>query len=96
MPAGRNLVKLVAGSALGVAVAAGVSRLVQRQDQPPEERKPLTDEVRSIPIRLQDRWQQAKDSGEAARVAKEDEMKRAFRDKVNDPSALTPPYPPSS
>jgi hypothetical protein len=87
--------KIVVGSALGTAVAAGVTHLARRGDIPGEERVPLTEEIKSIPDRLRGRWESAKAAGESAAVAEEARLTHLFRAKVDDPIALTPPQPPS-
>jgi hypothetical protein len=91
---GRNVFKIIVGSALGTAVAAGVAKLMQSRDEPNGERRPITEEIRSAPIRLRDRWKRSKAVGAAAESAEETRLAEIFRAKVNDPDALTPPRPP--
>lgn len=95
MSTGRNIAKIIVGSALGTAVAAGVAKVMQRQEQPEEERVPLSEQVRAAPINLRDRWDRAKAAGVEAESAETARLNEAFRAKVNDPTALTPPRPPS-
>jgi hypothetical protein len=93
--AGRNIMKVIVGSALGTAVAAGVTHLSRRGDVPAEQRVPLTEEIKSIPVRVRERWERAQEAGETAAAAEAARLTHLFRDKVDDPVALTPPQPPS-
>ncbi|MEZ4521887.1 MAG: hypothetical protein R3A46_09645 [Thermomicrobiales bacterium] len=95
MAAGRNLMKVILGSAVGTGVAALVARKAQQDDLPEEERVPLTETVKTAPIRLRERWERAKEAGAEAEAEATAHLTAAFRDKVNDPDALTPPRPPS-
>lgn len=92
---GRNVMKIIIGSAVGTAVAAVVARKAAQDDIPEEERVPLTESVKTAPIRLRERWERAKEAGDAVEAATEAHLTTVFRSKVNDPEALTPPRPPS-
>jgi hypothetical protein len=92
---GRNVIKVVVGSAIGSAVAAGVAKLMQNRDVPGAERRPITEEIRSTPIRLRERWERAREAGAAAELVEKQRLEALFRAKVNDPDALTPPRPPA-
>jgi len=93
--AGRNVMKVILGSALGTAIAAGVAHLARRQDIPEDQRVPLTEEIKSAPMRVRERWERATQAGDAAAAAAEARLTQLFREKVDDPSALTAPRPPS-
>jgi hypothetical protein len=95
MSAGRNFMKLIVGSGLATAVAAGVAHLAKRNDIPEEERVPLADELKGVPIKVRERWERAREAGEAAAAAEEARLRADFRVKVDDPDAFTPPFPPS-
>ncbi|HLT18798.1 MAG TPA: hypothetical protein VKZ96_05005 [Thermomicrobiales bacterium] len=92
---GRNIMKVILGSALGAAIAAGVNHLARRQDIPPEQRVPLTEEIKGVPVRVRERWERAALAGDAAAAAEEARLRQLFREKVDDPTALTPPQSPS-
>lgn len=92
---GRNIMKVVIGSAVASAVASLIARKVNQEDLPEEERVPLTETVKTAPIRLRDRWDRARTAGEVAATTEEARLQAEFRAKVNDPEALTPPRPPS-
>jgi hypothetical protein len=67
---------------------------MQSRDESDGERQPITEEIRSAPIRLHDRWERAKAAGAEAESAEAARLTENFRTKVNDPEALTPPRPP--
>lgn len=87
--------KIIVGSAIGAAIAKTISNIEEREDLPEEERVPFTESVKNVPIRLQERWERAKEAGDAAEAEATAELTESFRDKVNDPEALTAPRPPS-
>ena len=93
--AGRNIMKLIVGSALGSAVAMAVTKLAEREDVPEEQRMSFADTAKSTPIRLRDRWERAKEAGTIAEAETEAHLTEVFRSKVNDADALKPPFPPS-
>ena len=98
MGAGRNFMKIIVGSALGATVGYAVNRFAERSEMPEDERMSLTEEVTSIPDRLKQRWADAQEAGEQARIAEEARLRAYFREKVNDPSAfadIAPPAPPA-
>ncbi len=88
--------KLILGAAIGVAIARIMVRIDEQDAIPAEEREPITDQVKSMPARLRDRWERARAAGDAAAEVEKARLTAAFRDKVDDPYALTPPNPPSS
>jgi hypothetical protein len=87
MSALRNAVKLILGSAIGAGVGYAASKVV-------EERAVDTDDAASLLESEQPRetfkmrLARAKDDGEAAREAKEAELRAYFRQKVRDPNAM--------
>lgn len=90
--AGRNLFKVVAGLAIGAAVGVLVAREVgpvTGQEVPPEEDEFGLLGVSTEPREsIRERWDRALAAGEAAREAKEAELRDYFRQKVGDPSAF--------
>lgn len=92
---GRNIMKIIIGSALGSAVAAGVAKLMEREEIPEDERVPLGETIQNVPVRLRERWEAAKQAGEEAEVQTTALLTEIFREKVNDPDALKPPRPPA-
>ena len=95
MGAGRNFMKIIVGSALGATVGYAINRYTQRSEMPEAERMSLTEEVTSIPNRIKQRWADAQEAGEQARLAEEARLRSYFRDKVNDPSAFADIAPPA-
>lgn len=93
--AGRNIMKIIVGSAIGSAVAAAIAKMASEDDTPEEERVPFTEQVKTAPIRLRERWEEAKQTGEAVEAETAAYLSEVFRAKVNDPDALKPPRPPS-
>ena len=86
MSALRNAVKLVLGSAIGAGVGYAASKVVEERDTP------LTGAVDAPEYpheTFKERLARARDAGEAARVAKEAELRAYFRQKVHDPAAMT-------
>ena len=92
---GRNITKIIVGSAVGSAVAAIVAKMVTEDGTPEEERVPFTEQVKTAPVRLRERWERAKDAGATAEEAAAARLTEVFRAKVNDPEALKPPRPPA-
>lgn len=95
MGAGRNFMKIIVGSALGATVGYAINRYAQRAEMPEEERMSLTEEITSIPDRLKQRWAEAQEAGEQARIAEEARLRSYFREKVNDPHAFADIAPPA-
>ena len=93
--AGRNIMKLIVGSALGSAVATVVAKMAERDDIPVEDRVPITESVKAAPERLRTRWERAKAAGAAAEAETTAHLTEIFRAKVNDPDALKDPDAPS-
>lgn len=90
--AGRNIVKVVTGSALAAGIGALVSKAIERSQAEPEVSGAVPSEQpeqsASVRDRLRSRWEQARNAGEQARLAREAELKTYFREKVNDPAAF--------
>lgn len=82
----NNLSKVIFGTLLGAGVAAGISKLAEQSIEPPYD--PL--DLAASPPResLKERWARAQVEGEAARLAKEEELRAYFRVKVNDQQAM--------
>lgn len=95
MSAGRNFMKVIVGSALGATIGYAVNRFTKRSEMPEDERMSLTEEVTSIPDRLKQRWADAQQAGEQARIAEEARLRAYFREKVNDPNAFSDVAPPA-
>lgn len=99
----RNLFKIVIGSALGTAVGLAVNRMSDR-DHVPEDEQPADEgpsmspieKVTSIPERLKERWQAAREAGLTAQAEEEARLTMLFREKVDDPNALTEESPTES
>lgn len=98
---GRNLFKLIGGTAIGAGIAALVSRVVESNGQPEEpafadpsftgveESGPSTvDRLKSLPQNMKDRWERATEAGRAAQIEEEARLREDYRDYVNDPMAL--------
>jgi DNA-binding IclR family transcriptional regulator len=92
---GRNIMKMIVGTAIGAAIAKAIASKEEREDIPDDERVPLTATVKDAPVRLRERWEQAKDAGIAAEEASITQLTEIFRSKVSDPDALKAPRPPS-
>jgi hypothetical protein len=81
----NNPVKLLVGAALGSAVGYGISKYLELQGPPPVD--PETGVV--VPREtFRERWARAQAAGEAAKLAKEEELRAYFRLKVHDPEAM--------
>ncbi len=93
--AGRNVMKVITGSAIGAAVAAAVAKMATEDETPEAERVPFTEKAKATPDRLRERWEAAKQTGEAVEVETTAQLTELFRAKVNDPDALKPPRPPA-
>lgn len=98
---GRNLFKLVGGTAIGAGIAALISRVVESDGEQPEPAVaeptlspaqapgPSTvDRLKSLPERTKERWERAKEAGVAAQMEEEARLREDYRDYVNDPMAL--------
>lgn len=77
MEAIRRVFKFSVGSALGAAIGAGVAALMapKRGEELQQESMAFVEKVKA--------------EGEAAKLAKEQEMLNRFRSQVNDPAAFT-------
>jgi hypothetical protein len=90
MSALRNAVKLVLGSAIGAGVGYAASKFVEERDVDADDAARLTTPEPQQPREtFKMRLARAKDDGEAARAAKEAELRAYFRQKVRDPDAMT-------
>lgn len=87
MSALRNVVKLVLGSAIGAGVGYAASKALEPED--------VVVGPDGVPVEppphetFKERLARAREAGEAARIAKEAELRAYFRQKVHDPDALT-------
>ena len=92
MSAGRNVVKLITGVALGAGVGALLSRFSERAQEPSEHTaapgQSLGETAQDWKARLRSRWESANLAGDVAKEAKEAELRARFRANVNDPDAL--------
>ena len=81
----NNPTKVLVGSMLGAGVGYVISKVMEREVVEPvgfaETQQPKET--------FKERWERAKLAGEEARLAKEAELRSYFREKVNDPQALT-------
>ena len=82
----NNGTKLIVGSLLGAGVGYVVSKVMEREVVEPVS---LTGTPPKPKESFKERWERAKLAGEEARLAKEAELRAQFREKVNDPNALT-------
>ena len=90
MSALRNAVKLVLGSAIGAGVGYAASKVVEERAVDADNSAPLLESEQQPPREtFKMRLARAQDAGEAARVAKEAELRAYFRQKVRDPEAMT-------
>lgn len=96
---GRNLVKILVGSAIGTAVGLAVNRMSDKDHVPEEiqvEEEPgmsPIEKVKAVPERVKGRWQAAREAGLAAQAEEEARLTAIYREKVNDPTALTEEAP---
>ena len=99
---GRNIVKLISGSAAGAGVGALLARGAEataKRDDPiahaTAESSDATGKGKITALRdsLRDRWRRAQDEGEKAKEARESELRAYFREKVDDPTAFPPGAP---
>jgi hypothetical protein len=88
MSALRNAVKLTLGSAIGAGVGYVASKFVEERDAASLDDTGAAAEPQPRET-FKERLARAKVAGEAARIAKEDELRAYFRQKVKDPTALT-------
>jgi hypothetical protein len=88
MSALRNAVKLVLGSAIGAGVGYAASKVVEERAGDADDAAPLRESEQPRET-FKMRLARAKDDGEAARAAKEAELRAYFRQKVRDPDAMT-------
>lgn len=92
MSATRNAVKVVLGAALGAGIGYVAARLLDNQGAATEASLAgTTSQPRETAPRetFKQRLERARANGEAARAAKEAELKAYFRVKTNDPEAMT-------
>jgi hypothetical protein len=87
MSALRNAVKLVLGSAIGAGVGYAASKLVEERAADEDDAAHLV-EPDNPHETFKMRLARARDEGEAARQAKEAELRAYFRQKVRDPAAM--------
>ncbi len=100
---GRNLLKSIAGTLVGVGIAVAVSKALDRPDNAPPDGLPAsafpedlefggspstTEKIKNIPERVKNRWQEAKEAGYQAQAEQEERLRQQFRQYVNDPTAL--------
>jgi hypothetical protein len=82
----NNGTKVLVGSLLGAGVGYVISKVMEREVVEPVG---FADTEQQPKESLKERWKRAKLAGEEARLAKEAELRSYFRQKVNDPAALT-------
>jgi|SRR5690554_4466681 hypothetical protein len=89
--AARNFVKTIVGLALGAGIGVLVNeKVVPLADLEPPAGYGIADTGEPQPKEtLKERWERALRAGEAAREAKEAELRSYFRHKVDDPTAFT-------
>src|SRR5690554_4908333 len=108
---GRNLFKLIAGSAIGAGIGALIARRAESVAQPGPALDIADTDDQSVTRKLaavkddaqeavtekreslRERWERAQAAGEAAREAREAELRAYFREKVADPTAFPPGAP---
>ena len=81
----NNPTKVFVGSLLGAGVGYVISKVMEREVVEPAGFADTQQPKESF----KERWERAKLAGEGARLAKEAELRAYFREKVNDPTALT-------
>ncbi len=93
----NNAIKILAGTALGAGVGVAVSKLLASRDDELvlEVAGPdgvafvaASEPAPGIGERVKARLDAARQAGEAAKAAKEAELRGYFREKVNDPTAM--------
>lgn len=82
----NNPTKVLVGSLLGAGVGYVISKVMEREVVEPAG---FADTRQQPNESFKERWERAKLAGEEARLAKEAELRSYFRQKVNDPQALT-------
>lgn len=82
----NNPAKVLVGSLLGAGVGYVISKVMEREVIEPVS---FGDTQQQPKETFKERWQRARLAGENARLAKEAELRSYFREKVNDPYALT-------
>lgn len=105
---GRNIVKFIAGSAIGAGIGALITRAAESNatqgptdvmgvaSTPADSRslqEKVVAKVTETRESLRQRWEEAKAAGEAAEAEREAELRAYFREKVNDPTAFPPGAP---
>jgi len=82
----NNPTKVLVGSLLGAGVGYVISKVMEREVVEPVG---FADTQQQPKESFKERWVRAKLAGEEARLAKEAELRSYFREKVNNPTALT-------
>jgi hypothetical protein len=82
----NNPAKVLVGSLLGAGVGYVISKVMEREVVEPAG---FADTQPQPKESFKERWERAKLAGEQARLAKEAELRSYFREKVNDPTAMT-------
>ena len=82
----NNGTKVVVGSLLGAGIGYVISKVMEREVVEPVG---FADTAQEPKETFKERWERAKLAGEGARLAKEAELRAYFREKVNDPAAMT-------
>lgn len=100
---GRNIVKLITGSAVGAGVGALLARGTEATARQDDRVARVTTEspsdtgqgnkITEIRDSIRDRWRRAQEEGDQAKEAREAELRAYFREKVNDPTAFPPGAP---
>ena len=99
---GRNLLKLISGSAVGASVGAllarGTEAAAKRGDPMARVAAGSSSDTKQGKITelrnsIRDRWQRAQEEGDQAKEAREAELRAYFREKVDDPTAFPPGAP---
>jgi hypothetical protein len=99
---GRNIVKLITGSAVGAGVGALLARgadTTAKRDDPvasATSESPIDSgkgKLTELTDSIRDRWRRANNEGDQAKEAREAELRAYFREKVNDPTAFPPGAP---
>ena len=82
----NNPIKLILGILIGAGVGAGVTRLATSDSAPEQPVMPSSDDRPRET--LKERWSRAQATGEAAKAAKEEELRAYFRTRVKDQQAM--------
>lgn len=99
---GRNIVKLISGSAVGAGVGALLACGTEATDKRDDPVASATAEspndtgqgkITELRDSIRDRWRRAQEEGDKAKEAREAELRAYFREKVDDPTAFPPGAP---